>query len=124
MEEGVALVLAFLLFLGLFLFLNLDIVLLGQITQCFGIGEMLMLFQESNNIAGFAAAKAFENAFGGRDIEGGGLLVVERAAANVVGSASPITSSMRAASIMRCMVSWSIIRFGVQRYDFFLIYII
>ena len=86
MKESVALVLAFLLFLGLFLFLNLNVVFLSQPTQSLGISVVLMLHEEFHHIAGLAATEAFENAFGGRYIERRRLLVVERATSNMVGT--------------------------------------
>lgn len=86
MEEGVALVLAFLLFLSLLLLLNLDVVFLRQPTQCFGVGVVLMLHEELHHIAGFAAAKTLEDTFRRRNIERRCLLVVEGAATYMVGS--------------------------------------
>ena len=51
MEQGVALVLAFLLLLGQLLLLHLDVVFIGQPSQCLGIGVVFMLHQESHHIA-------------------------------------------------------------------------
>ena len=86
-EEGVALVLPFALLFGLLLFADFDVVFFGQVEECFGVGEVLVLFEEGDDVAGFAAAEAFEYALGGGDVEGGSLLVVEGAAADVVGAA-------------------------------------
>ena len=86
-EEGIALVLSFFLFLGLFLLLDLDIVFPCQPAEGFGIGEVFVFLKEGDHVASLAAAEAFEDAFGGGDIEGGRLLVVEGATAYVVGSA-------------------------------------
>ena len=85
-EEGVALVLPFALLLGLLLFADFDVVFFGQVEEGFGVGEVLVLFEEGHDVAGLAAAEAFEYAFGGGDVEGGCLLVVEGAAADVVGA--------------------------------------
>ena len=69
MEKGIALALSLLLFLGLLLLVNLDVVLAGEVLQGLGIGEMLVFLEETHHVARLAAAKAFEDALGRRDIE-------------------------------------------------------
>ena len=86
MEQAVALGLTFFLLLGQLFFLNLDVIFVGQPAQGFGVGVVLVVHEEPHGVARFAAAETFEDAFGRRNIERRGLLVVERAAANVVGT--------------------------------------
>ena len=75
--------------LGRFLlFLDLDVIFMRQIAQSLGIGEFLVLHQEADRRAGLAAAEAFENALGRRDVEGGGFLVVKGAAGHETGPAA------------------------------------
>ena len=86
MEETVALGLFFFLLIGHFLLFDLNMVFVGKPTECFGVGIMLVVHEESNSVARFATAEAFVNTFGGGDVEGGSFFVVERAAANMVGT--------------------------------------
>ena len=58
--------------------LHLDVVSLCQPAERFGVREVLMLHDEVDGVAALAAAEALEDALGGRDGEGGGLLVMER----------------------------------------------
>ena len=74
---------------GLFLLLDLYVILVGEILQSLHIGVMLVLHDEADGRPGLAAAETFEDALGRRDIEGRGLLVVERAAGNEVSPAAP-----------------------------------
>lgn len=67
-----------------FLFLNLDVVFLGQIAQGFGISEMLVFHKEFGGVASFATAEAFEDVACRIHIERWRLLVMERAAANEI----------------------------------------
>ena len=73
----------------LLLLLDLDMILVGQILQRLDIGIVLMLHDEADGRSGLAATEAFEDALRGRNIEGGGLFIVERAAGDEVGSATP-----------------------------------
>ena len=86
MEQAVALVLTLFLLLGHFLFLYRDVVFAGQVAQCFVVGVVLVFHKETHSIARLATAKTFEDAFAGGDIKRGSFLVVERAAANMVGT--------------------------------------
>ena len=85
-EQAVTLRLPLLLLLGLLFLLNLYVVLVGQPPQRLGIGIVLVLHEELHHIARLAAAEALEDALRRRHIERRRLLIVERAAAYVVGS--------------------------------------
>ena len=75
-------------FLGsLLAFLNLDIVFLGEVTQGFRVGVMLVLHDETHRVACLAASEAFEDVAGRIDVERRCLLLVERAYADKVGTA-------------------------------------
>ena len=72
---------------GLFLFLDFDVVFVGEVTEGFRIGEPLIFHQETDGRPGLAAAEALVDAPGGDDVEGGRLLVVE-------GTAGPIAAAL------------------------------
>ena len=76
------------LFGRLFLFLDLDIVFLGQISQGFGVGHMLILHHKAHGAAGLAAAEALVDSPGRRHMERRRLFVVEGAAGYETGSAA------------------------------------
>ena len=121
MEESVAFGLTFLLLLGHALFLNRDVVFVGKIAQGFGVGVMLVIHDEANGIARLATSEAFVYAFTGGDIERGGLLVVEGAAANVVGSSlferDKFTNNLLYTSgIHDALYGLLVYHFGLQRY--------
>lgn len=83
-EHRFAVVVAAYLFLGHLLLLDLDAVSFGHHLQGFGIGDVLVLHQERDGIAAFAAAEAFIYPLRGRHDERRGFLVVERAAGLIV----------------------------------------
>ena len=85
-EQAVSLRLPLLLLLGLLLLFYLDVVLVGQPAQRLGVGVVLVLHEELHHVARLAAAEAFEDALRRRHIERRRLLVVERAAAYMVGA--------------------------------------
>ena len=68
-------------------FLNLDMVLLGKVTQSPGIIEMFVVHHEPHGRAGLAAAKALVDTLGRGHIKRRRLLVVERTASHQAGSA-------------------------------------
>ena len=75
--------------LGGFLLLDdFDMIFAGQIAQGLHIRAMLLLHHEAYGRAGLAAAEALVYALGRRDIEGGRLLIVERAAGHEIGPAA------------------------------------
>ena len=63
MKQGVPLVVALNLLLAKLLFLDLNIIFVGQPAKGLGIGVVLMFHEETDNIAAFAASKAFVQAF-------------------------------------------------------------
>ena len=74
---------------GHLLFLDLDVILLGQITQRLDIAQVLVLHQEAHRGTRLAAAETLVDALGGRYIKGRRLLVVEGTAGHEIGSAAP-----------------------------------
>ena len=63
-EEALTFALCLLLLVGQLLLLHLDAILLGQIFQRFGIGELFVLHDEVYGIASLAAGKAFAQSLG------------------------------------------------------------
>ncbi len=66
------------------LLLDLDAVPFGHHLERLGIRQALVLHEERHSVAALAAAEAFVDAFGGRDDERRGFLVVERTARGIV----------------------------------------
>ncbi len=83
-QDALALILLLYILGGDLFLLYLDIVFLRQVTERFGIGEMLMLHDEVDGVASLAAAETLEDAFCGRDGERRGLLVMKRTQSQVV----------------------------------------
>ena len=83
-EHRLAVVVAAHLLFRHLLLLNLDAVTLGHHLQGLGIGDVLVLHQESHGIAALAASEALVDALRGRHDERRGLLVVERTARLIV----------------------------------------
>ena len=73
---------------ALFLFLHLYIILPGQVAQGFRVGHVLVFHHKTHRTAGFAAAEAFVDAFGGGYVEGRRFLIVEGAAGHITGAAA------------------------------------
>ena len=76
--------LLFLLLLGEFLFLYLDVVAVGKPAQGVGVGELLVFHEESHAVAAFAAYEAVAGAPCRRDVERRGVVVMEGAQAAIV----------------------------------------
>ena len=74
--------------IGLFGFLDFDIVFFGQKTNGFRIGKMGMLHQKSHRISTFSGAEIFPNPFGGRNHKRRRALVRERTQSFEVASGS------------------------------------
>ena len=74
------------LFVGQLLFMNLDVVFLGQVFQRFVVGELLVLHDEVYGAAPLAATETFANPFRRRYAERGRPVVVKRAQPPIVGS--------------------------------------
>ena len=76
------------LFVGQLLFMNLDVVFLGQVLQRFVIGELLVLHDKVYGTAAFPATETFAHPFRRRDAERGRFVVVKRTQPPVIGSPS------------------------------------
>ena len=85
-QQAFALILLGRLFGCLLFFLYLNVVFLGQIAQCLGIGHLLVGHDEVDRIATFTTAKALVNALGRRHAERWRLLVVEWAKPPKIGA--------------------------------------
>ena len=85
LDDGDALALRlFGLLLGSGLLLGqLDVVVLGEPADGLHVAVVLVLHQEADAVAAFAATEALVNAHGGHHVEAGRLLVMERAQAQV-----------------------------------------
>ena len=68
-EEALAFVLRTFLVIAQFAFLNLDAILLGQVTECTRIVKLLMLHDEADGIATLSTGEALAETLGGRYIE-------------------------------------------------------
>ena len=86
-EHRLALRLLALLLVGELAFLYFNVVFVGQPSQCFRIGHLLVLHDKGDGRASLAATEAVAGVTGRRDHERRCLLVVERAQAFVVGTA-------------------------------------
>ena len=83
-EHRLALVLLLTLLVSQFLLDNLDIVLLRQPPQCLGIGNLLVLHQETGRRTALAADETVTDILGGRHHKRRITVVVERTKALVV----------------------------------------
>src|SRR5690606_29844918 len=82
-REALALALLQRLLRRLLLLRKLDLVTLGEPPDRLDIAQVLMLLQEGDRVACFAATETLEDAEVGTDVEAGCLLVVERAESQV-----------------------------------------
>ena len=83
-EEALAFGLCLLLFVGEFALLYFDVVLLGQVAQRFGVGQLFVLHDEVHRVASLSAGKTLAQTLGWRDVEGGSLVIVEGTETHVV----------------------------------------
>ena len=84
-EHALALALFAFFFVGLFALVYLDVILLSQPAQGFGIGHLLVLHNEADGVSALSATKTVAGATCWRHVERGGLLVMKRAQALIVG---------------------------------------
>ncbi len=78
-QQAFTTVVYLLLLFALFIFLDLNIVFSGQVTDRFRIGILFVLHNEVDRMAAFAAAEAFVDSLAYRNVKGGCFFIMEGA---------------------------------------------